>query len=162
VVYKPFVAALFPEAAGRYGRFNLSGFRLLRMDRPLGRLPDGFGVETYLNVLFAVRGWSTRVVEVGVVEGPVRAKPTLGFEMRDVLLDVAEAEGRLDPDCRPDWEDWAGVSMEFTQTRPGPGEPLGTYPRRLAECAARPLPAAKRAGGAAVVAGAAGAADRAR
>jgi glucosyl-3-phosphoglycerate synthase len=143
-VYEPFVAALFPEAVGRYGRFILSGFRLLRTDLPLGRLPDEFAVETYLNVLFAVRGWSTRTVEVGIVEGPVRSKEGLGAQMGVALLDIAVAEGRLDPACRPLWEEWVAEFNEFTRTRPGPGEPLGTYPRRLAECAARPLPPARR------------------
>jgi hypothetical protein len=145
VVYIPLVRALFPEADGRYGRFILSGFRLLRTDLPLGTLPDDFGVETYLNMLFAIRGWRTRTVEVGVVEGPVRSKMGLAGQMGAVLLEMAEAEGRLDSACRPEWERWVEESMDFTKTRPGPGEPLGTYPRRIAECAARPLPPARRA-----------------
>ncbi|HKP90804.1 MAG TPA: glycosyltransferase [Thermoleophilaceae bacterium] len=143
-VYEPFLAGLFPEASGRYGRFRLSGFRLLRADRPLGELPPNFAVETYLNVLFAIRGWSTRVVEVGIVEGPVRSKVELGEQMCKTLLDLAEAEGRLDPECRPLWEEWVEGFKAVTRTRPGPGEPLGTYPSRLAESARRPLPAAAR------------------
>jgi glucosyl-3-phosphoglycerate synthase len=144
-IYKPLVAALFPEADGRYGRFTLSGFRLLRADLPLGTLPGNFGVETYLNVLFAVRGWRTRVVEVGFVEGPVRSKMELGEQIAEVLLDMAEAEGRLASACRPAWEEWVAGFVEVNRSRPGPGEPAGTYPDRLAGSAARPLPRATRA-----------------
>jgi glucosyl-3-phosphoglycerate synthase len=144
-VYEPLVRALFPEADGRFGRFRLSGFRLLRTALPLGELPGNFAIETYLNVLFAVRGWRTRVVEAGFIEGPVRPKVELGKEMAEVLLDLAVAEGRLDPECRPAWEEWVEGFVGLTESRPGPGEPLGTYPGRLAECAARPLPPARRA-----------------
>jgi glucosyl-3-phosphoglycerate synthase len=141
-VYEPLVAALFPEASGRYGRFTLSGFRILRTDLPLGELPPGFGVETYLNLLFAARGWSTGVVEVGVVEGPVRGKGALGREIAGVILDLAEAEGRLEPARRPEWEQWVEGSMAVTATRPGPGEPAGAYAERLRASAARATPPA--------------------
>jgi glucosyl-3-phosphoglycerate synthase len=139
-VYRPLVGSLFPEALERFGRMPFSGFRVLRTDLPLGSLPPGFAVETYLNLLCTVRGMRTRVIDVGVYGGPDRPKRELGREVGEVILDMAEGDGRLDARLRPLWETWLEEVMEVLRTHPSPGEPTGDYPERLAATASRPLP----------------------
>ena len=141
-VYRPLVGALFPEVLERFGRFPFSGFRLLRTDLSLGSLPPGFGVETYLNLLSATNGMRTKLIDVGIFHGAVRVKLWLGREVGDAILDLAAAEGRLDPDLRPRWDGWLDDVMRVLLTQPGPGEPAGDYPDRLMAAAARPLPPA--------------------
>ena len=140
-IYRPLVSKLFPEALDRFGGMPFSGFRMLRSDLPLGSLPSGFGLETYLNVLCTVRGLRTEVVDVGVFNGPVRTKPELGLEVAQVLLDVAIAHGRLDRLLRPEWDAWVAAAMEVLRTQPGPDEAPGDYAARLAAVASRPTPA---------------------
>lgn len=142
-VYRPFVGALFPEALESFGRVPFSGFRLLRTDLPLGSLPPGFAVETYLNLLCALNGLRTRVVDVGAYAGPIRPKRELGQEVGELILAMAEAHGRLDPSLRPLWETWLGGVMEVLRDRPEPGAPETRYRERLAAAAARPLPPAR-------------------
>jgi hypothetical protein len=143
-VYRPLVSRLFPEALDRYGAMPFSGFRILRSDLPVGSLPSGFGLETYLNVLCAVRGLRTGVVDVGVFNGPVRTKPELGLEVAQVLLDMATAHGRLDERLRPEWDAWVAAVMEVLWTQPEPDDPPRDYPARLAAVASRPTPATSR------------------
>src|SRR3954468_7570131 len=87
-VYRPLVGALFPEIAAEFGAMTYSGFRVLRRDLPVGDLPAGFGVETHLNVMSAVRGWRVRTIHVGEYAGPVRSKPALGWEVGAAILDA--------------------------------------------------------------------------
>jgi glycosyltransferase involved in cell wall biosynthesis len=138
-VYRPLVAALFPEAHDRFGRFPFSGFRVLRTDLPLGSLPSGFGVETHLNVLCAAERLRTRVVDVGVYEGPVRVKPTLPKEVGDAILDLAEAYGRLEPGRRRPWDAWVDEVAAVARTQT-PGDPDDDYRARFAAVTSRPLP----------------------
>lgn len=138
-VYRPLVAALFPEAHERFGRFPFSGFRVLRTDLPIGSLPAGFGVETHLNVLCAAERLRTRVIDIGVYEGPVRPKPNLGKEVGDAILDLAERHDRLGPGRRPLWDAWVDEVAAVTRTQ-APGEPDDDYRGRFAAVTSRPLP----------------------
>jgi glucosyl-3-phosphoglycerate synthase len=138
-VYRPLVAALFPEAHERFGGFPFSGFRVLRTDLPLGSLPPGFGVETHLNVLCAAERLRTRVIDVGMYEGPVRAKPTLPKEVGDAILDLAEAYGRLEPGRRRLWDAWVDEVAAVARTQT-PGDPSEDYLDRFAAATSRSLP----------------------
>jgi glucosyl-3-phosphoglycerate synthase len=141
-IYRPLVGALFPEAQGRFGSLPFSGFRVLRSDLPLGSLPRGFGVETHLNLVCTVEGVRTRVIHVGAYDGPVRRKPELGAEVGQAILDVAQANGRLDPRRRSDWDAWLEQTVGVLRTQPYPGEPNVDYIKRFIAVTARALPAA--------------------
>jgi hypothetical protein len=117
-----------------------SGFRILRTGLDTRPLPPGCGIETLLNLLSAVGGWRTRVVDVGDIAGPIRRKPELAGEVAGVILDFAVAEGRLEPERRPAWEAWVAGATAVTRAQPGHGEPVGDYRDRLAVAAGRPLP----------------------
>jgi glucosyl-3-phosphoglycerate synthase len=144
-VYRPLVAGLFPEALERFGKMTYSGFRVLRTDLPLGTLPPGWGVETHLNLVCTANDWPTRVIHIGDYVGPIRRKPELGWEVGGTILDVAEADGRLDPALRPRWEEWLAGIMAVLATQPHPGEePSEEYLARHRAARTRPLPPAKR------------------
>jgi hypothetical protein len=66
----------------------------------------------------------------------------MGQEVGEVILDMAEANARLDPVLRPQWDAWLHDTVDVLRTQPDPGEPPGDYPERLAAAAARPLPLA--------------------
>jgi glycosyltransferase involved in cell wall biosynthesis len=143
-IYWPLSRALFPEAD--FGRIPYSGFRLLRADLPVGALPAGFGVESYLNTLAIARGWRARTIDVGEYRGPVRRKPDLGWESAEAILDVAEAHGRLDPELRPRWDEWVAETMRVVAAQPDPSkDPPEEYRERLSAAAGRPFPPAKLA-----------------
>ncbi|MEA2368950.1 MAG: glucosyl-3-phosphoglycerate synthase [Thermoleophilaceae bacterium] len=143
-VYRPLVGALFPEIADHYGHIPFSGFRILRTDLDLGQMPPGFGVESHLNVLSVVRGWRTRVVQLGEYIGPIRRKPELGREVGTAILDVAEEAGRLESELRPRWEAWLEDVMAILVVQPSPDAPAADdYMERLHATVARPLPPAK-------------------
>jgi glucosyl-3-phosphoglycerate synthase len=144
-VYRPLVRGLFPEALERFGVIPYSGFRILRADLPWGQLPPGWGIETYLNLLCTARGWPTRVVDVGRYAGPLRRKPELGWEVGRTIFDLAEANGRLDADLRPLWEEWLAGVMKVMATQPHPGvEPSQEYLARHEAARTRPLPPGTR------------------
>ena len=144
-VYGRLVDALFPDSVEPVGVMPYSGFRLLRTDLHFGAIPPGFGLETYMNLMTVVRGWSSRPVDIGVYHGPVRRKPALGREVGLVILDVAEASGRLDTELRPQWDDWLGRLADMLEEQPGANERVEEYLERLEAVAARPLPPARRA-----------------
>jgi len=144
-VYRPLVGGLFPDALERFGVIPYSGFRILRADLPWGQLPPGWAIETYFNLTCTVRGWPTRVIDLGDYVGPIRRKPELGWEVGRTIFDVAEADGRLDSALRPQWEDWLANVMEVLLTQPHPGEePSEEYMARHRAARTRPLPPAKR------------------
>jgi glycosyltransferase involved in cell wall biosynthesis len=144
-VYAPLVEALFPDSVERVGQMPYSGFRLLRTDLDFGELPPGFGVETYLNVMSAVRDWRARPVDIGAYHGPVRRKATLGREVGTVVLEVAERHGRLDPEARPAWDEWLDELATFLEEQPGANVRVEGYLERLDALSARPLPPARAA-----------------
>lgn len=142
-VYGTLVPALFPETLERVGRMPYSGFRLLRADLPLGAIPEGFGLESHLNVLSGALDWRVRPVDIGLYTGPTRRKPELGREVGEAVLDVAVAHGRLDPALRPQWDAWLADLMAVLLAQPPIGAPQDGYQDRLAAAAARPLPPAR-------------------
>ena len=142
-IYEPLVEALFPEAANRYGRTPLTGFRLLRAGLPLGQVPSGFGVEAHLNLVMAADGRRTAVARVGTYYGPFRRKPYLGLEVAAAIFDLAEAKGRLDHMARPLWDQWVTGVLRVVHRQPPEDVPLGDYVDRLRAAASTPLPRAR-------------------
>jgi len=144
-LYNPLVGALFPEAVGHVGRTDFSGLRILRRDLGV-RLPPGYGVETFLNIHSALRGWDTRVVDIGDYDGVVRENPALARDVAETILDVAVAEGRLDPERRAEWELWAAVVREVLRTASDvdtdDDAAVLDYTSRLISAIERPLPPA--------------------
>jgi glucosyl-3-phosphoglycerate synthase len=148
-VWRPLVEALFPEAHERFGRTPLSGFRALRTGVELGRLPPDFAVETHINLAVAVAAGSVEIEDVGTYWGPVRSKPFLPRQVGRAVLDVAEAQGRLDRRARPAWDEWVERIVAIVVERaarstdgPTPSENLAEpdYVGRLQAAASRPLP----------------------
>lgn len=122
-----------------------SGFRVVRADLPFGSLPPGWAIETHLNLVCAVNGWTARVIELGEYAGPLRPKPTLGYEVGATILDIAEADGRLDPRLRPRWDEWLERVMEVLVTQRPPGEePDDAYLARFEAARTRPFPPARQ------------------
>ena len=134
-----------PRGVRHGGRVPFSGFRVLRTDLELDGLPPGFGIETHLNLTAALRGWSVRHAELGSYEGVERPKPGIGHEIAGVILDLAERHGRLEPACRGAWEDWVEQVVQVTRECPPHGVESDEYEQRLADVAARPLPASAHA-----------------
>ena len=140
-LYRPLVAALFPEV--RPLRKPLSGYRALRAGLDVGDLPGGYGVEAHLNVAVALAGCRTAAVELGGYRGPLRGYANVAEVAADVagaLLDLAVAHGRISVSARPAWEAWAGEVLAVVREQPGEGEDDADYLRRLERAAARPLP----------------------
>jgi glucosyl-3-phosphoglycerate synthase len=142
-IYNPLVGALFPEAVGHVGRTAFSGLRILRTDLAIGALPPGFGVETYLNIRSATQGWVTRVVDIGTYEGVVRKHPTWGPEIGAMILDTAQALGRLDPARRRAWDDWVAEVCLVLRDEPDADADPGDYTERLIAAIDHPLPPAQ-------------------
>lgn len=143
-VYEPLVAQLFPEAAGRFGRRPLSGFRALRRDWAHGVLPIDFGVEAHLNITFALRGQARiRAVAVGRYRGPFRYKPEMGAEVARAVLDLAESHGRLRAEDRPEWEAWLDGVLAHIATYRGDRRGRERFAAELRDLAVRPLPASR-------------------
>jgi glycosyltransferase involved in cell wall biosynthesis len=138
-IYGPLLEAFFPEAMGRCGATPLSGFRMLSLERPIGQLPDGFGVEAHLDVAFAVAGRTIEVADVGVYRGPVRPSRDVARDAARAILDLAEVHGRLAPADRPPWDAWARSVVEVIEKRPEGGRLDGFHARLAAAVARRPL-----------------------
>ena len=143
-VYEPLVAALFPEAAGRYGAKPLTGFRALRADLPVRPLPGDFGVEAHLNLSVALLpGATTMTTDIGNYEGRFLYKPTMGREIGRAVLDYAERLGRLDSLLRPQWNAWVETVVEHVASFRGEPHLRERFRQRLLELAQRPLPPAR-------------------
>ena len=145
-IYRPFVGALFPEVIDRLGVTPMCGFRAWDASLPVGRIPPGYGVETHLNLVFSLGRRRIELVELGDLRGPLRGYahvPEIGVGVSDAILDMAEAEGRLDPPLRPLWEAWVASVLELIRSQPGEGERDDDYIRELMARAARPLPPAR-------------------
>jgi hypothetical protein len=130
-----------PEAADRFGRKPLSGFRALRSDWAQGVLPTGFGVEAHLNVTFALRDQARiRPVAIGRYRGPFRYKPKMGAEVARAILDLAESRGRLRADDRPAWDAWLDAVFAHVATYRGDRRGRERFGAGLRDLAERPLP----------------------
>lgn len=136
-IYEPLVAALFPEAAGRFGGKPFSGFRILRPDAGWGDLPAGFGVESHLNVEAGARRLRVRSIDVGTYIGPLRPQPTIPGEVACAILDAAERHGRLSAPRRPLWEDWVAPMVDLLRDKAPNAD---SFQDVFDELRARPLP----------------------
>jgi glucosyl-3-phosphoglycerate synthase len=150
-LYWPLVNALFPdfgeprEGASSIAELPLSGLRVIDTTVPLGELPPGWGVETYLNLVVAAAGYRIAECDLGVVRGAFRFGHSgeVCAEIVTTILDFAVANGRLEPELRPQWERWAGDIVAAIATRPAPESPDDEFRAGLARLAARPLPPAR-------------------
>jgi glycosyltransferase involved in cell wall biosynthesis len=142
-LYRPLVGALFPEAVDVAGRTPLSGFRMLAPGRIPKRLPSGFGVETHLNIRFAVDGLRVKVMPAFRYHGPYKAYANverMAHDIVEAILDLAVAEGRLEPSVRAEWEAWAQAVIEHGRALPVPMSGRSAFEDRVMELGARPLP----------------------
>ena len=147
-LYRPLVGALFPEALDYVGPTPVSGFRLLGAGRMPRTLPSGYGLETYLNLRFALDGLRVEIVDLGLYDGPLKAYSNIERMAADILeaiLDLAVAERRLDASMRPAWEGWARAIADHARSLPVPPGERDAFEDRLLALAARPLPAARAA-----------------
>lgn len=139
-VYSPLIAALFPEAADRFGDRPLSGFRILRpwvVDRDS---PHDFGIEAHLNITVAVSGASFSVTPIGLYEQRFRYKPAMGREIARPILNLAVSHGRLAATARPAWDRWVDEVVNVVADYTGDPAQRADYLIRLREVSTRPLP----------------------
>ncbi len=142
-VYEPLVRALFPEAAGKYAKKPLSGFRALRTGQALGRLPPGFGIEAHLNIASALApGARIETVDLGLYRGRFLYKPRMGDAVGRAVLDLAQAHGRLQAELRPAWDAWLTTVTGHIATYTGDVESREAFRASLLELTGRALPPA--------------------
>jgi hypothetical protein len=142
-VYRPLVQVLFPEVLAQDITVAFSGFRVLRTAFDFGSFPDGYGVETYLNVHVTRAGGSIASVPVGWFRGNLRGYRNVGPVANDAaqtVLDLAVAHGRLSPGARPGWEAWIGEAIDLLERQPPPGHDDREFLAELDRIAARPTP----------------------
>jgi glucosyl-3-phosphoglycerate synthase len=141
-IYRPLVAALFPEAAEPPMMKPISGFRVLRAWFDYGELPGDFGIEPHLNITVAINGGRFELCPLGYHRGPTRYERAakIGGEVARTILDLAEAHGRLDAAARPAWEAWLDPVLALIAGQPPDGAPADEFMRAVRAAAARPLP----------------------
>lgn len=139
-IYTPIVASLFPEASGRYGSKPLSGFRVIRKAAGLGRVPDDFGVESFLNISFNLSSARVYVCPVGAYEGRFLFKPHMGSEIAMALLDLAVLHKRLDEEYRPAWDEWIAEIVLYIASYRNDPDTRADFERGLHHLAARQIP----------------------
>jgi glycosyltransferase involved in cell wall biosynthesis len=143
-IYLPLVDALFADAHERGGiEIPLSGLRAWRTSIDVGALPNGYGVETHLNLVAALAGYRIANWELGEFVGPLRGfanLPGMGREIGAAILDLAERHDRLSHAARPAWDEWVENVVAVIATMPPPDGDFSEYRERLAVAAARPLP----------------------
>ena len=143
-VYHPIVGALAPEALEHID-IALSGFRAVRPSVLRTPLPPGYGAETHLNLEATFGGAVVCSTPVGGFRGSLRGYTNISAILDDVaaaILDQAERYGRLDPVDRPRWERWIDEVRLVVADQPALGADDRAFLERLADVAARPLPAA--------------------
>jgi glucosyl-3-phosphoglycerate synthase len=143
-VYAPLVASLFPEAADRFGSKPLTGFRAVRrafLDP--GAFPPDFGIEAHLNLDILMSGGTHEVAPIGTYQSRFRFKPSMGCEIAQAVLDLAERYGRLAPEARPAWDDWAGQAIAVISGYHGGPDERPAFVRELTSLAQRPTPATR-------------------
>jgi len=142
-VYGPLVASLFPEAADRFGRRPLTGFRLVRREflHP-STFPPDFGIEAHLNLDILLSGGTHEVAPIGEYHSRFRYKPAMGSEIARAVLDLAERHGRLAPAARPAWDKWVGRAITVISGYHGGRDERPAFLRELTALAQRPTPPA--------------------
>jgi hypothetical protein len=142
-IYFPLVGALFPEVLAEDIVVPFSGFRVLRVGMPLGTLPVGYGVETYLNVHVTMSGGRIASCPLGWFRGNLRDyanSPTIATDVAATLLDLGESHGRLHAGARPAWEAWVAEAVDLIRRQPPPGADDDAYLEDLARVSVRALP----------------------
>jgi glucosyl-3-phosphoglycerate synthase len=140
-IYRPLVAALLPEAVGVAEPTPIAGFRALVPRADLEPLPPGYGLETHLNLRFALLGRTVTVVDLGEYRGRVRGYaniPRMARDITDAILDTAESAGRIVARTRPRWRAWVQPVLDFTSAMAG--LTAVEIEARVWELVARPLP----------------------
>jgi glucosyl-3-phosphoglycerate synthase len=142
-VFRPLVAALFPEVAALDLGHPLSGFRVIRAGLDLSPLPGGYGVETHVLLAVAVGGGRVGRIPVGRFRGPLRDYrniPTIAAEVAAAVLDMAERRERIPPGERPAWDAWVSPVVDLVERQPPVGDDDTDFLEELAVAAGRPLP----------------------
>lgn len=142
-IYRPLAQVLFPEVLAQDITVAFSGFRVLRTSFDFGAFPDGYGVETSLNVHVTLSGGTIASVPVGWFRGDLREYRNVvpvAADAAQALLDLAVAHGRLAPAARSAWEDWIGETIELLGRQPPPGADDEAFFDELDRLAARPAP----------------------
>lgn len=141
-IYEPLVAELFPEARGRFGTKPLSGFRAVRTTWAFPDLPSDFGLEAYMNIAVATHQGRVEVTRLGHYRGRFLYKPEMGREIGRTILDSAVAQRRLEPERRPEWDEWVEAVVAHVASYRGDAPSREAFRRELLRLAARPLPPA--------------------
>jgi hypothetical protein len=142
-LYWPLVDALFPEHGRRCDPIPLSGLRVIDTTLPIGSLPGGYGLETHLNLSFAVAGRRISVTDIGAIRSPLRSYANIvemATEVADAILGFAVASRRIDAEQRPRWDRWTSDLIEVLAQTPPPGAPDEQFLARLRSTASRPFP----------------------
>jgi len=142
VIYEPLVAEFFPEANSNCVN-ALTGYRAIRRPYLDGRWPPDFGVESYLNIVTAMNGATTAVSHLGVITSRFKYKADMSREIGRTILDLAVADGRLDPDARHRWDAWVDGAVPAIRAVGG-AEGRSAVLKRLFAAARRPIPSAAR------------------
>ncbi|MDN3020344.1 glycosyltransferase [Streptomyces sp. S.PB5] len=140
-IYEPLTARFFPEV-GFHGANALTGYRALRTRRlRAAPLPSDFGVETFLNISVALAGGRVDVCHLGVIGSRYRFHGgSMAAEIGTMILNLAEARGRLDASDRPEWDEWlrTGVAAIASNTA---DQGRSAMLHRLFSTVRRPMPA---------------------
>jgi len=147
-IYWPLIEQLLPEYGRQCDPTPLSGLRVIDATLPLGVLPPGYGIETYLNLITAAAGRRIATTDLGVVLGPLRGYTNvheLAAAVGTTILDFAERTGVLEPAQRPEWDRWVGELIDAMATPPPPGAPDEQFLAELDALASRPFPPAVHA-----------------
>jgi glycosyltransferase involved in cell wall biosynthesis len=142
-LYRPMVGELFPESVALDIHVPLCGFRVLRADQPWGQIPPGYGVETHLNLVAGVMGYTVANCPLGLFRGPLRGYRNVadtGVDLAAAVLDYAEELGRLPSSARPAWNAWVGEVIELVKRQPPEGADDKEFMLEVAALARRPLP----------------------
>ena len=131
MIYWPLVDALFPGVGRRCDPVPLSGLRVMATGLEPDGLPEGYGVETYLDLTLAASGARIASADLGWVQDPLRGYGNLkvvGEAVITTILDFARSRGGLrSDDSRPPEELGPGVAGR-----------IGARQRRGAPCRSRP------------------------
>ena len=147
-LYWPLIDALLPEYGRQCDPTPLSGLRVIDTTVPIGPLPEGYGVETHLNLSFAAAGRHIAVTDIGAIRGPLRGYkniPEMAGAVTEAILDFAVSIDRLDPQLRPLWDAWTSEVIDVIAEQPAPGATDEAFRADLATAASRPFPPAMTA-----------------
>jgi glucosyl-3-phosphoglycerate synthase len=124
LIYWPLVDLLFPD----YGRVSdpvpMSGLRALATRAGPDGLPDGYGVETYLNLAVAAAGARVTVTHLGEVRDSLRGYANVrevGEAVIRTILDFAVAAERLTAEGKGILEAWALALLSAMATAAAAG-----------------------------------------